>query len=123
MRKWLFLWAPVAAYIAFIFWLSSAPRPIPGIRQFPWLDKPLHTLEYAPLGALLSRALRHSLPSKGWRIVQALALIGAVFVGSADEFYQRFVPLRFSSIWDTVADCAGALFGQAFYQRRSQRTP
>ena len=112
----------MAAYVAFIFWLSSAPRPIPGIQRFPWLDKLCHTVEYAPLGSLLSRAFRRSFSFARWGLVQTLAFVAAVAVGSADEFYQRFIPPRFSSIWDTLWDGVGASLGQWFYQRRSPRT-
>ena len=50
------LWAPVLAYTGLIFWLSSAPRPIPGALRFPWIDKPIHMTEYALLGILSIRA-------------------------------------------------------------------
>ena len=40
------LWVPVFLYTVFIFWLSSAPRPIPRALRFPESDKLLHILEY-----------------------------------------------------------------------------
>ena len=113
----------MAVYVSFIFWLSSAPRRIPGTEIFPWIDKAAHTLEYALLGLLLSRACRRSFPRMSRHRLQLIPFIFALSIGSADEFYQRFVPTRISSIWDTFWDCVGSLLGQRLYQRKLQRTP
>lgn len=120
---WLWLWGPVALYIGLIFWLSSAPRPIPGIDQFPWLDKVIHTIEYAPLGSLMSRAFRRSLRSVSWRWVQILSFIGYIVVGASDEFYQSFIPTRISSVWDAFWDGVGGTLGQCLYRWISHKTP
>ncbi|MBI3317629.1 MAG: VanZ family protein [Candidatus Omnitrophica bacterium] len=122
-RQALLLWGPVAAYAAFIFWLSSAPRKIPGIEIFPWLDKPVHAVEYGPLGWFLSRAFRRSLPTPSWGAIQGFAFLGAIAVGSADEFLQRFVDERISSLWDLAADSAGSALGQRFYRLFRSRVP
>lgn len=115
------LWLPVVCYTGFIFWLSSAPRTIPGISRFPWLDKPIHAVEYLPLGFLLLRAILRSwgrLPvnqGRGW------AAAGAFAVAALDELYQRTIPLRSASPFDVMADFAGALLGQLLYQRKMKR--
>ena len=116
------LWGPVAVYVAFIFWLSSAPRQIPGIQRFPWLDKPCHFLEYAPLGSLLVRAISRSWVGLGGKRVHAWATVGAILVGSLDEIYQKFIPLRISSPWDALTDVIGAAAGQYLYRKRA-KTP
>ncbi len=112
------LWIPVAAYIAFIFWISSAPRPIPGIQRFPWFDKPCHLLEYLPLGSFLVRAIAGSFFGLTGTLVHAWAFVGALTVGTLDELYQRLIPLKMSSPWDTLFDCIGAAVGQWLYWRK-----
>ena len=117
------LWLPVALYVGFIFWLSSAPRPIPGIRLFPWLDKGCHLAEYAPLGSLLTRALRRTFLRINWPAMGAIALALALMVAGLDEFYQSFVDTRISSAWDALFDLAGAAVGFALYRSKVARTP
>lgn len=122
-RRVLSLWLPVAAYVGFIFWLSSAPRPLPGIRLFPWLDKGYHLVEYTPLGALLTRAIRWTFLRMRWPAMGALALALAAVVGASDEFYQSFVDERVSSPWDALWDAGGAALGYALYRSRVAKTP
>lgn len=121
LRQLLGVWVPVLLYVAFILWLSSAPRPIPGIRYFPWMDKVVHVVEYGPLGGLLARAWRRSSPSWPWRWVQGFGFLGAALVGFIDERLQASVPGRISSPWDLVMDLLGAGLGQQWYQRRHTR--
>jgi VanZ family protein len=112
----LFLWLPVVVYVAFIFWLSSAPRAAPSFLDWPGGDKAFHTVEYAGLGALILRALNGSWPN-GYRwlyLVLAGAIIAAV-VGGLDEYVQQFTPTRSSSILDWSADLIGAMMGQTLY--------
>ena len=116
-KQKLWLWGPVAFYAAFIFWLSSAPRPIPGIQYFPWIDKVFHLLEYAPLGILLVRAVSQSHRKKISRKMYLGVFIAAVIIGGLDEFYQRFTPMRVSSLSDAFADAVGAFIGQFLYGR------
>jgi VanZ family protein len=114
----LWLWAPVAAYTAFIFWLSSAARPAPPLFTWPGGDKLLHMMEYAPLGSLLLRAFKRSLPRKKASVFPVIAgFLFARGVAAADEFYQGFISQRFSSAWDAAADGTGAALGQWVYAR------
>lgn len=121
-KRLLSLWLPVALYTAFIFWLSSAYRPIPGIEIFPQMDKACHVAEYLPLGILLLRAVRNSLPLR-WPAALAGAFLAALMIGAADEFYQLFVPMKEMSGLDLSADAGGAALGQWIYGWRTARTP
>jgi VanZ family protein len=103
-RRTLALWAPVVAYMAFIFALSS-------ISQTPAMpggsDKLLHAFLYSGLGALFARAV-----SGGWQHVtfgQVLLTIcfGAIY-GASDELHQYFNPPRNVEVADVVADTIGA---------------
>jgi VanZ family protein len=117
------LWAPVAAWMVVLFYvssLSSIPAP-PGDLS----DKDEHFAAYAVLGAVTLRAL-----AKGrWRFVTAAAAAGAVVIASAygvtDEIHQRFVPGRSFDVLDMAADALGAgaaavcLWGWGIIARRS----
>jgi len=111
-RKGIFLWGPVGAYAAFIFFLSSlqgtqAPAP------FPYSDKLAHFFLYLPFGFLVLRAFRPVFKMR-W----AAALLVSFFVVSlyalSDEFHQLFVPGRSFSFWDWGADLLGAAAGIRF---------
>jgi VanZ family protein len=121
--RWRWLW-PAAAYAALVFLLSSLSNPFPfeptGLLT---LDKLLHFVEYAVLGALLAWGLSRAgmaLASGGlWA-----AVVGSVY-GLTDELHQAFVPNRSADARDWLADTAGALAGAlavvAFLRRRGAR--
>jgi VanZ family protein len=100
------LWAPVALYMMFIFWLSSISRPpdLPsGVS-----DKSAHMLLYSGLAALLVRAR-----AGGWRRpvtlgIAAAAIVVATLYGITDEIHQHFVPPREVEVRDILADALGA---------------
>jgi hypothetical protein len=100
------LWAPVALYMMFIFWLSSISRPpdLPaGVS-----DKAAHGFLYCGLGALLVRAR-----AGGWRRpvtlgIAAAAIVVATLYGISDEIHQYFVPPRQVEVRDVLADAIGA---------------
>lgn len=91
--------------MAFIFGLSSiskTPTFVSGI------DKYLHALLYAGLGAVVVRALTGGLRRRvTLPIVAATIVFGAVY-GVSDEFHQSFVPMRNVEALDVVADTVGA---------------
>lgn len=108
MRRRIFLWAPVVAYMAVIFYSSSQPdMPLP-----PGLaDKPTHSLGYMVLSILFVRALAGGLPA---RITPATALLAVVLTtayGATDEIHQMYVPGRFADWNDLAADALGAVLG------------
>ena len=114
-RKKLSLCLPVAAYTAFIFWLSSAPRSMPRVLRWPGGDKVVHLGEYTPLGILLLRAFsRSQFPA---------AFATGAMIGGLDEMFQGFVPTRHVSAWDFLADVAGVAIGVAIYRWKKAKTP
>jgi VanZ family protein len=101
------LWAPVVAYMALIFLISSIANPI-ALPEGP-TDKGAHALLYAGLGVLVVRAL-----AGDWRrpITISGALIAVLICtvyGMTDEFHQYFVPPRKADVLDVAADAAGAV--------------
>jgi VanZ family protein len=99
------LWAPVAAYMAFLFGLSSIAEtpPVPG-----GVDKHVHAWLYAGLAVVTLRAL-----VAGWRVPVTVWHVGLTIAittayGISDEFHQSFVPPRTSDWRDVLADAIGA---------------
>lgn len=99
------LWAPVAACMALIFWVSSMSSP-PSPGQVS--DKLLHFAAYGGLATLCLRA------TSGGRLAgitpraALLAWLLATGYGATDELHQRFVPHRSADVADLAADALGA---------------
>lgn len=93
--------------MAFIFGLSSIPRPpvTPA-----GTDKVLHALLYAGLGALLARALAGGREGITPGTIARAALWGGLY-GVSDELHQYFNPPRLAEALDVVADTIGAALG------------
>jgi VanZ family protein len=104
-RRRLWLWLPVAVYMAAIFIASSISNP-PMPQDVS--DISVHEVVYFGLTLLLIRALAGGT----WRGVTTFVLIGAwvitVLYGVSDEFHQSFVPHRHADLRDLVADATGA---------------
>ncbi len=99
-------WLPVLVWAAFILVLTSWPNPrVP--MSASSIDKFAHFGLYGVLGFLVGRTIRP--PQLGPSIVKALLVLAAF--GAADEWHQRFISGRSMSVWDWVADIAGAFTG------------
>ena len=107
MRGALRLWAPVAVYMALIFYASSLSQP----PAPPGGDKPWHLLAYLGLGVLAARAVAGGIPAPlGLRGAAAAIAIAAAYAVT-DEFHQMFVPGRSAELSDLIADVAGVCIG------------
>jgi VanZ family protein len=99
------LWAPVAAYMALIFGLSSmsSPPAPPNV----W-DKLLHAGAYGALALVTLRATAGGrlVGITGRAVVAAWAI--TTLYGLSDEVHQWFVPQRSAEGLDIVADALGA---------------
>lgn len=110
MTTFLRLWAPVLAWAALIFALSSVPGLTSGLGTWDVvLRKAAHVTEFAVLGALLARALRRGVPA---------ALLGMAYAAS-DELHQHFVPDRSADVLDVAIDAVGVIAGVVAYLRAS----
>ena len=101
----LWLWAPVAAYMALIFVLSGmAAPPIPAQTS----DKTLHVVGYGGLGIVALRATAGAVLSGVTGGSAAAAWTIATLYGVTDEYHQSFVPERTADPADALADAVGA---------------
>jgi VanZ family protein len=105
-------WAPVVAWAAVIFALSSISDLGTGLGTWDLvLRKLAHTAEFALLGLLLARALRRD----------GIALAAGVAYAASDELHQHFVPGRVGSPLDVGIDAVGVALGVYAWRRWSAR--
>ena len=115
-------WAPVAAWMAAIFALSSltssaiessAPAAA-ATRSFPSLANQVtaHLIEFGVLAVLVYRALSLHWPAAAVYLWVSV-LAATVAYGASDEFHQSFVQGRHASWIDVALDAAGAVIGIA----------
>ena len=100
-----FLWGPVVAYMAGIFFLSAqSSPPVPG--GVPdWI---LHGIEYCGLGMVVFRAVANGLGAAVTAARVQLTLLIALAYAVSDEVHQMVVPYRTADVRDVLADAAGA---------------
>lgn len=106
------LWAPVVAWAAVIFALSSVSDLGTGLGTWDLvLRKLAHAAEFALFGALLLRAL-----GRPW-----LAFALGVAYAVSDELHQHFVPGRVGSPLDVGIDAVGVVLGILAWRRYASR--
>ena len=109
MQAAVWRWAPVVAWAALIFGLSSVPDLGTGLGTWDLvLRKIAHATEYAILAALLVRALRRP----GWAIALGVAY------SISDEVHQSFISGRHGSPIDIGIDAIGVVVGAVIAARR-----
>ena len=109
-----YYWAPVLAWMAVIFALSSLTQDqIEGpAREAPFFinEVTAHAGEYGVLAILLYRLLASYRLTPPWRIWLGVIAIAATYAVT-DEVHQAFVPGREPSVADLAYDTLGALAG------------
>ena len=105
-RSRLWLWLPVVAYMAGIFYASSLPNPpVPSDVS----DVSLHQAAYFGLTLVLIRALAGGRWAGVTGVTLAAAWLIAVAYGATDEWHQSMVPNRTAELRDLGSDAIGAL--------------
>jgi VanZ family protein len=105
---------PPFAYAAFVFYLSSLPSwKIKAVSSIP--DYLLHFTEYAVFAWLSLRFTRSITKGKVNRESKIIVVIILALFAISDEWHQSFVPGRFASVWDFIADFVGILGGTGIY--------
>ncbi len=110
MRKFVYYWLPLLAWLATIFYFSSHAHV--NITQSTFYDliifKILHMIEYAILYFLFFRAI-YSLRVKTLSIneVLILAVLFSILYSISDEIHQTFIPTREGRIRDVLIDTTG----------------
>ena len=99
-------------YGILILSISSIPGDsIPRFVLLSW-DKLIHIIEYSFLGFLSVSSIDNK--SKNQIII---ACLFCLFFAILDEIWQSFIPGRFSSVLDVIADGIGIIIGSIFASR------
>lgn len=93
-----------------ISWYLSSQEHVEHMPSFWNADKVVHFVCFGGLCMWLSFACRTKSFSKMWIPVSITSLYGFM-----DEIHQSFVPGRYCSFWDWVADTSGAILGAVLY--------
>lgn len=100
-------WVPPVVFMALIYVQSSLPAVSSAVEIFG--DKFLHAAGFGALAWLWIRSLTNRFAQKTSSVYASLAVALTGLYAATDEWHQRFVPSRQSSIGDWVADVAGAV--------------
>ena len=93
-------------YIFLILIGSSIPgKSVPTVFAFTW-DKLLHVIEYFVLGILGYRAYENR-----YKYITIIISMFGIFFGCIDEIWQSFIPGRYPSYYDVIADGIGVILG------------
>jgi len=79
------------------------------------MDKLLHILAYALLGALFIRAFKTTQIKHHLKLVLILSILLSSLYGVSDEIHQYFVPYRNADLMDILADMLGSIIGVYIY--------
>ncbi len=100
----------VLACVAISLVSHLSEPPIPEALVFRFSDKLLHATAYSVVGALAFLAVARRRMSLARVVILEAVLLAGVY-GALDEVHQSFVPKRFASVGDLVADVIGATVG------------
>ncbi len=116
-RRWWGYLFPFLVYGALIFFLSAQSRWPFEPPEFFSVDKLYHLLEYGVFGLLAARIVveYHLFSSPRWKIT-AVVLVSLLY-GVSDEIHQWFVPGRYATVGDVLADTLGGGLGGWFFLR------
>ncbi len=101
---------PAILWAAFIFYLSSLPSHSVPSFGLEFEDLAAHFVVFGILGYLLALAFMNQSDQRDKKRVAIVILIGILY-GASDELHQMFVPGRFTSLSDFLADSFGVVAG------------
>jgi VanZ family protein len=92
-----------------IFFLSHQPGDAVLLPDISGLDKLAHILAYGCLAGTFLYGLHPFISKSKQKNVAVLVVLFCIIYGVADEYHQSFIPGRFVSLGDVLADALGAL--------------
>ena len=101
-----------------IFYLSHQPYDFAELPPLIGVDKLLHIIAYSSLAGTFLYALQPYVNNSNRTVTAVVIVLFCIIYGISDEFHQSFIPGRFSSIWDVLADGFGALLVVGWWHRK-----
>lgn len=120
LKNFLIYWFPIILYCLLIFIQSSYPS-FKNAPELPYIDKVLHFVAYALLGALFLRAFKTSRIKNNLKLMLILSFVLSSLYGISDEIHQYFVPYRDADFMDVLADMLGGIMGVYIYQAMARK--
>ena len=111
-------WAPVVAWMAVVFFVSSLSHLGRAGRVPDWVS---HPIEYGVGAALVCRALEDGRRRALTMSTALTATLLTTAYGVTDEYHQSFVPGRTSDPADVAKDFAGAAAACLLYRGWTRR--
>ena len=108
---------PMIVVMGTIFFLSHQPGDSLYVLPVPGFDKLAHMAIYGALAAAVLYAF-HSAKNKSKDSAVSLVLVTVcicILYGIGDEYHQSFIPGRFASFADILADALGAVVVTAIW--------
>ena len=109
----------MAVIMGTIFYLSHQPGDFVSLPQIVGLDKAAHAIAYGILAATLLFGVQPFTHDANRIVIAIVTVLFCLLFGIGDEFHQSFIPGRFVSGWDVVADGIGGLLVVGFWYIRS----
>ncbi len=106
---------PVTIVMGIIFFLSHQPGDALDLPEYDHLDKVLHVGIYTILGLTAG----YVVPGRLWSAHRLLTAAGVILLcflyGIIDEYHQSFIPGRYPSWQDALADLVGGVIAVVVY--------
>jgi len=112
---------PMMLYASAIIIVSSIPSLQAPQLNFIAVDKLAHFVEYAIFAFLTFRSFANIRSNMNLTPAYVLSLIFLIIFAVLDEFYQSFIPGRFSDLGDVLVDIFGSLLVVTFFWLRRRR--
>ena len=101
-----------------IFYVSHQPGDFAHLPPLSGLDKLLHVIAYGSLAGAFLYGLQPLTHNSNRSVIAIVVVLFCIIYGISDEYHQSFIPGRFDSIWDVLADGIGALLVAGWWLRR-----
>ncbi|MBN1212793.1 MAG: VanZ family protein [candidate division Zixibacteria bacterium] len=121
LRPFIYYHLPMMLYASAIITVSSIPRLQAPELKFIAVDKLAHFIEYAVFAFLTFRSFANISSNINLTAAYVLSSIFLIIFAALDEFYQSFIPGRYSDIGDVLVDILGALLVVTIFWMRRRR--
>ena len=101
-----------------IFLLSHQPGDFTRLPPLIGLDKLLHVIAYGCLAGAFLYGMQPHTHDSNRSVTATVVVIFCIIYGISDEFHQSFIPGRYDSFWDVLADGIGALLVVSWWLKR-----